>query len=117
MATSAQIASVQLALPDEAATYGVTDAIIGAQIDATSQTKAILFGLRAIASKIASVEDVTESGSSRTNQFHSRLMAMIADWQLRSDAEDAAIGNLPVKQPAKLHTAKRPDLLFPTIGT
>lgn len=107
MATQAEIDAVKIQLPDEADDLGVTDAIISSQIDSVGQTKTILFGLRAIAAKIASVEDVSESGSSRTVQFHNRVMAMITDWQARSDAEDTAAGNLPKKLNAKVYTGVR----------
>ena len=107
MATQAQIDAVRIQLPDESVDLGLTYTIIGSEIDSVGQTKAILFGLRAIAAKIASVEDISESGSSRTVQFHNRIMAMIADWQARSDAEDAATGNLPPKLNAKVYTGVR----------
>jgi hypothetical protein len=107
MATQAEIDAVKIQLPDEATDFGLTDTIIGSEIDSAGQTKAILFGLRAIAAKIASIEDVSESGSSRTVQFHNRVMAMIADWQARADAEDAATGKLPPKLNAKIHTGVR----------
>lgn len=107
MATQAEIDAVKIQLPDEAADLGLTDAIIGTQFDSVGQTKTILYGLRAIAAKIASIEDVSESGSSRTVQFHNRVMSMITDWQARADAEDAAAGNLPPKMHAKLHTGVR----------
>ena len=113
MATTAQIATVKLVLPDEAVSLGVTDDIISSQIDAVGVTKTVLFSLRAIAAKIASVEDITESGSSRTQKFHDRLMLMITDWQARADAEDMQTGTLPPKMHAKLHTATRSDLEFP----
>lgn len=107
MATQAEIDAVRIQLPDEATDLGVTDTIINSEIDSVGQTKTILFGLRAIAAKIASIEDISESGSSRTIQFHNRIMAMIADWQTRSDAEDAATGKLPPKMNAKIHTSVR----------
>lgn len=109
MASQAAIDSVKLQLPAESldTSIGITDSVISAQVDSNGETKTILFCLRATAAKIASIEDVSESGSNRTNRFHERLMAMIADWQSRADAEDAAAGNLPVKQNAKVHTAVR----------
>lgn len=116
MASQAAIDSVRLALPDQASEVNLTDDIIGAQIDADGQTKAILFCLRAIAAKIAAIEDVSESGSTRTSRFHERLMAMIADWQSRADAEDAQAGKLPVKLNATIRTAKRSDLVWPNLG-
>jgi hypothetical protein len=107
VADQATIDSVKLQLPEEASEFGITDDIISAQVDATNQTKAILFCLRAIAAKVAGIEDVSESGSSRTLQFHSRLMAMITDWQARADAEDQQAGTLPAKQRGVSHTAVR----------
>jgi hypothetical protein len=115
MATQAAIDAVKLQLPDLAETsLSIDDDVISGQIDSVGQTKSILFFLRAIAAKVAPIEDVTESGSSRTMQFHTRLMAMITDWQARADAEDAAAGNLPVKQHAHLRTAHRVDLIWPS---
>lgn len=107
MADQAAIDSVKIQLPSEVAQYGITDAIIGSQLDSTTQTKTILFFLRAIASKVASIEDISESGSSRSSNFHSNLMSMITDWQARSDAEDAVLGNLPPKMPGVSHRAVR----------
>lgn len=108
MADQAAIDAVKLQLPDEAIALGITDQVISGQLDSgTTQTKTILFCLRGLAAKIASVEDVQESGSSRTTRFHDRIMSMITDWQSRSDAEDAQLGNLPPKMPAKIHTAVR----------
>jgi hypothetical protein len=107
VASQAAIDSVKVQLPDLTASFGITDEIISAQIDAVGQTKTILFGLRAMAAKVAAIEDVEESGSSRRIQFHERLMAMIADWQTRADAEDAATGLLPPKMPGKTHTVVR----------
>lgn len=108
MADQSAIDAVKLQLPDEASGLGISDAIISGQLDGgATQTKTVLFCLRGIAAKIASVEDVQESGSSRTTRFHDRIMAMITDWQARADAEDAQLGNLPPKMPAKLYTSVR----------
>lgn len=107
MADQAAIDSVKIQLPSEAAQYGITDAIIGSQLDSTTQTKTIVFFLRAIASKVASLEDITESGSSRSTNFHNNLMAQIADWQARSDAEDAANGQTIPKAPGFSRTLNR----------
>jgi hypothetical protein len=107
MADPAAIAAVKLLLPADPETYDLTDDILGAQLDATTQTKTVLFGLRAIAAKIASIEDVSESGSSRTHRFHDRLMAMIADYQARADAEDKDAGLLPAREHGASHRAVR----------
>ena len=107
MADQAAIDSVKLQLPDGLDTYGITDTIISTQIDSTTQTKTILFCLKAISAKIASIEDVSESGSSRTSRFHDRVMAMITNWQHLSDLEDEQLGNLPPKPNAKVYTIVR----------
>lgn len=108
MATQAEVDAVKIQLPDEAESFGVTDQIIGAQLDnGVSQTKTILFALRAVAAKSAVLEDISESGSSRSSRLNERLMELIRDWQARADAEDAAAGVLPVKQNARTHTAVR----------
>lgn len=107
MADQAAIDAVKVLLPANPADYSLTDTIIGAQLDAGTQTKTVLFGLRAIAAKIASIEDVSESGSSRTHRFHERLMAMIADYQARADAEDKESGVLPAREHGASHRAVR----------
>lgn len=107
MASQAAIDAVKIQLPEIPEAYGISDSVIGSQLDQSNQTKSILFCLRAIAAKVAPIEDVSEAGSTRTMQFHARLMAMIADWQARSDAEDAKIGNLPPKLNAKTYTMVR----------
>lgn len=108
MAEQAAIDAVKIQLPGEAESFGIDDAIIGAELDTgTTKTKTILTMLRAIAAKSASMEDVSENGSSRTNRLNERVMELIRDWQARADAEDAASGNLPVKQNARVHTAVR----------
>ena len=107
MADQAAIDSVKIQLPSEAAQFGITDTIIGSQLDSSTQTKTILFFLRAIAAKVASLESISESGSSRTTMFHQNLMAMITDWQSRSDAEDAQKDALLPKRPGASHTSVR----------
>ena len=107
MASQAEIDAVKIQLPSEATALGITDALISSQLDSSTQTKTILFFLRAIASKVASIESISESGSSRSNNFHSNLMTMITDWQARSDAEDALLGNLPPKSPTTIRSINR----------
>lgn len=92
MADSAAIAAVKLQLADESIDLGITDEVIGSWLDSgLSRTKAILEGWRVIAAKSASTEDVVENSSSRTIRLHDRAMLMIADWQKRSDVEDAQV--------------------------
>lgn len=89
MADPAAIAAVKVQLPDEAVTLGVTDAYIAALLDVpTTQTKTILASWRAIAAKTVMVEDVSESGSSRTSRLHENAREMITIWQARADMED-----------------------------
>lgn len=108
MADQSAIDAVKIQLPDEAADFGVTDTVIGGLLDSgTTQTKTILFALRAVAAKSAGIEDVSENGSSRTARLNERVMELIRDWQARADAEDAQAGTLPVRANAKLHTAVR----------
>ncbi len=108
MATSAAIEAVQIHLPEEAEDLGIDDAVISSWLDAgLSQTKTVLAAWRAIAAKTVSVEDVSESGSSRTNRIHERAIELIRDWQARADAEDAAAGTLPPKTHARIYTSVR----------
>lgn len=108
MADQAAIDSVKIQLADEAESLGIDDTIISSWLDSgLTQTKAILAGWRAIAAKTVGVEDVSESGSSRTIRLHERAVELIRDWQARADAEDAAAGTLPAKQFARLHTSVR----------
>lgn len=108
MADQASIDAVKIHLPDEAADLGIDDAVITSWLDSgLSTTKSILAGWRAVAAKTVGVEDVTESGSSRTNRLHERAAEMIRDWQARADAEDAATGALPPKAHAKVYTVVR----------
>ena len=52
MATQAAIDSVKIQLADEAADLGITDVTVGDWLDSgLTQTKAILYGWRAIAAK------------------------------------------------------------------
>lgn len=108
MADQATIDSVKLHLADEALDLGITDEVIGSWIDSgLSQTKTILAGWRAIAAKTVGIEDVSESGSSRTIRLHDRAVALITDWQARADAEDQQSGTLPAKQHSRLYTGIR----------
>ena len=98
MADQSAIDSVKLQIPNEALALGITDEIIGSQLDSgVSQTKTILLMLRSVAAKSASIEDVSENGSSRTQRLNERVMTLIADWQARADAEDAAAGVIPFR--------------------
>lgn len=107
MASQAEISAVKVQLPDDPATYGITDDVINSQLSITTQTKTILFCLRGIAAKVAPVESISESGSSRTMNFHNNLMQQIADWQKRADAEDRQDGTLPPKGHGFSRTAVR----------
>ena len=92
MATEEAIAAVALHLPDEAEDLGLDENTVAALIDSgLTQTKVILTAWRMIAAKTIMVEDVSESGSSRTNRVHDNAREMIAIWQSRSDAEDKAL--------------------------
>lgn len=105
MAEQSAIDAVRIQIPDEALALGVSDSIIGNWLDSgTSQTKTILLALRAVAAKSASIEDISESGSSRTQRLNERVMSLIADWQARADAEDKQAG---VRPNARVHTAVR----------
>jgi len=108
MATQAAIDAVKIHLPDEAAALGIDDSIVSSWLDSgLSQTKTILSAWRVVAAKTIGVEDVSESGSSRTNRLHERAVEMIRDWQSRADAEDTLAGDLPPKGHAKLYTSVR----------
>ena len=108
MATQAAIDSVKIQLADEAADLGIDDTTVAGWLDSgLTQTKAILYGWRAIAAKTVGTEDVSESGSSRTIRLHERATALVIDWQARSDAEDQQTGTLPAKAAGKFYTAVR----------
>lgn len=107
MASQAAIDAVRIQLPEESKTLGITDVLISSQLDSLSQTKTILFFLRAIAAKVASLESISESGSSRTTMFHQNLMSMITDWQARADQEDAMAGTTAPKKPGMSRTVVR----------
>lgn len=108
MADSAAINSVKIQLADEVTDLGITDILIGNWLDSgLTQTKAILYGWRAIAAKTVGTEDVSESGSSRTIRLHERAIELIRDWQARADAEDQQTGTLPAKQSARIYTSTR----------
>lgn len=107
MADQSAIDAVKLQLPDEAEAFGVTDTVIGAQLDAgLTQTKTILFSLRAVAAKAAALEDISESGSSRTQRLHERVLELIRDWQTLADKEDLATGTV-AKEGARIYTSVR----------
>lgn len=92
MATDEAIAAVQLQLADEAIDFGIDEDLISVWLDSgVTQTKAILSAWRVIAAKSVMVEDVSESGSSRTNRIHENAREMILLWQARADAEDKAL--------------------------
>lgn len=107
MATAAEIDAVKLQLPDEAEAFGITDQVISDQIDSgKTQTKTILFSLRAIAAKATALEDISESGSSRSQRLHERVLELIRDWTLvetKEELESAVVA----KEAAKIHTAER----------
>jgi hypothetical protein len=89
VADQSAIDAVKAQLPDEADALGVSDTIIGDLLDSgLTQTKTILASWRAIAAKTIMVEDVSESGSSRTSRLHENAREMITMWQGRSDVED-----------------------------
>ena len=107
MATPAQIDAVKLQLPDEAEAFGIDDAVIDAQFNlGLSQSRVILFALRAIAAKSASLEDISESGSSRTQRLNERVLELIRDWTAVADKEDLATGTI-AKEGARIYTAVR----------
>lgn len=108
MADQAAIDSVKIQLADEADSLGVDDVVIESWLDSgLTTTKAILAGWRAIAAKTVGIEDVSESGSSRTTRLHERAVELIRDWQARADAEDQQAGSLPVKARGASRTVTR----------
>lgn len=89
MADQSAIDLVKLQLPDEAVEFGLTDDIIGTMLDSgASQTKVTLHAWRAISAKASTIEDVNESGSSRTTNIANIALQQVAYWQTRSDLED-----------------------------
>ena len=96
MADQSAIDAVKLQLPDEAADFGLTDSAIGNLLDSgLSQTKVMLAAWRGISAKASTVEDVNESGSSRTSRIADIAMQQVTYWQGLSDKEDKSINQDP----------------------
>lgn len=107
MAEPAAISRVLLQLPDEAAELGFDSVVVGTLLDGnTSETKTILAGWKSVAAKAASMGDVSESSSTRSNPLFDRAALMIPIWQKRADDEDIVSGT-NVRQRGASHTAKR----------
>lgn len=107
MADDVAIQRVLLQLPEVASDLGFDTSIIGSLLDGnTTETKVILAGWRAVAAKAATMGDVSESSSSRTNPLFDRAQLMIPIWQARADQEDLASGT-NVRQRGASHTAVR----------
>lgn len=107
MASSAEIAAVTLQVPDEAESLGFDAPAISDLLDSgLSQTKTILAVLNGMAAKSASIEDVSESGSSRSSKFFDNLKMLIDYWQGRADKEDVVAGTA-AKANARVYTAVR----------
>jgi uncharacterized protein with ATP-grasp and redox domains len=108
VADFAAISAVKLQIADEAEELGFDDTIIGTMLDSgLTETKTILAVWRGIAAKSAAVEDVSESGSSRTTRLFDRAAQMITIWQSRADAEALAAGTLE-RQRFASHKMVRP---------
>ena len=108
MADTTTIGNVQLQVADEAESLGFDDTVISAMLDSgLTETKTILAVWRGIAAKTAAIEDVAESGSSRTTKLFDRAAQMITIWQARSDAEDVAASTGP-RQRFASHSIVRP---------
>lgn len=107
MADAAVVSRVLLQLPDEAPEMGFDTAIVNTLLDnGTSENKTILAGWKSVAAKAATMGDVSESSSSRTNPLFDRAAQMIPIWQKRADDEDLAAGT-NVRQRGASHTARR----------
>lgn len=114
MADAAAIAAVKAELPDEVASFGFDDVLIGSLLDSgLSQSKTILTAWRGIAAKTATFTDVNESGSSRNlSILNGNARDMITYWQAQVDREDAATGVLAKARFAS-HTITRPTTKIP----
>lgn len=90
MALQTAIDAVKVQLPDEAATFGIDDAKIGAMLDTPlTITHTILSAYRALAAKTMMMTDVNESGSNRNlSVLNTNARAMITYWQGIADKED-----------------------------
>jgi hypothetical protein len=107
VASSSNIAAVQLQIPDEAVSLGFDDNAISVLLDSgLTQSKTILAVLRGISAKVSSYEDVSESGSSRSVQFFERVRQLIDVWQSVVDKEDVVAGT-SAKAGARIHTSVR----------
>jgi hypothetical protein len=107
VAEDVAIQRVLLQLPEVSVELGFDTTVIGLLLDApTTETKVILAGWKAVAAKAATMGDVSESSSSRTNPLFDRAQLMIPIWQKRADDEDLASGT-NVRQRGASRTAVR----------
>jgi hypothetical protein len=109
MAGEAAISAIRLQLPDEADDFGLTTEVVGSLLDSgLSQAKVMLAAWRAIAAKAVTIEDVNESGSSRTSRLPDLAQTNLTYWQGISDKEDKAISQDGAgRQRFASHTATR----------
>lgn len=107
MADQSAIDAVKLQIPDEAASLGFDDTAIGALLDGgLSSAKTILTVLRGMMAKAASLEDVSEAGSSRSTRFFDNLRQLIDVWQNVADKEDKTAGT-NAKEGLRFYTITR----------
>lgn len=107
MADAATVAAVKLQIPEEAEELGFDDNAISSLIDSgLSQSRTILAVLRGISAKASSFEDISESGSSRTNRFFDNIKQLIDVWTQTVKDEDLAQGTV-AKESARIYTAVR----------
>jgi hypothetical protein len=110
VADQAVIDAVLLDLADEAVELGFDSTIIGTMLDAgVTQTKVTLAGWYAIAGKMTTDLDISESGSSRSfGSLFDKARQMIEVWQKKADAEDDLTNSDSTgKARARIHTAVR----------
>lgn len=107
MADISAINAVKLQIPDEAASLGFDDTAVGALLDGgLSFSMTVLTVLRGMLAKAASLEDVSEAGSSRSSRFFDNLRQLIDVWQAVVNKEDTAAGT-NVKEGIKFYTITR----------
>lgn len=107
MAAEAAIAAVKLQVPSEAEELGFDDSAISALLDSgLSQSRTILAILRGISAQASSLEDISESGSSRSSRFFDNIKSLIDLWTQAVKDEDLAGGTV-AKESARIYTAVR----------
>lgn len=109
MADEAVVATILAGFPEQAASLGIDAALVGTLLDSgLSITKTNLALWRNFAGKVATLVDVTESGSSRQNGvLFDRAKQMIDYWTQQVTVEDTLAGTIPPRAHGASHRSVR----------